>query len=468
MVTSVKLGTPQKKAPQTCLQDCSLIAAAFERACYHDTTEESVFAPMYKQLENTKNFSGTAQIALSSYLVSPVSKTVDDLTSLGQGTVNIGTSEVPGGSLTSVSVGNNTKDYLSDLLGDTASNWLSNCIPCGDRILSLLELHPSLDFLGALRADVLARLKFITDMMSLLKNFDVYADYCKFFNILGEMCTADLAKLIVMFMALIYDLIPKQDEFGGMLSGLIGPIFMPVLTMITSLLDQLSLIVLSPIDCMIDHINAQIHKLYIQLDPQNPLQEMSGGLAELNKAIEQGKERIQQKLEFYIGQIKKLLEEEMAANAAYLEVSLKKLNYIRLIAFIVAIILALSKGQMACLKDGKSPKEEEIDDFFTNFLNPNVPYTFRLDPDGNMVIDEQIPGYDDVYSSPTSDPQGTQVNIDPANLAGLPTSVAEKVIELGASLTSTAEIVIPCKLKTSPGESAKIDRWIKELTQQGT
>jgi hypothetical protein len=464
---SIKFGTPQKAAPQTCAQDCSLIANTFDKACHYATTEESVFAPIYRQLETSKNFSSAAQQGLQGYLVSPTSKAVSDLTTSTQEVVNIGTSEVPGGSVTSIGIGNSTKEYMSDLLSSDTMDWLADCIPCGDRILSLLELHPSLDFLGTLRADVTSRLKMLTDIINLLQNFDIYADYCKFFNVLGEMCVPDLQRLIVMFTALIMDEVPKFDANADMLRSLIGPIFMPILTMITSLLDQFALVILSPVDCMIDHIGAQIQKLYLQMDPKNPLQEMSNGLAELNKAITQGKEKIQEKLEFYIVQVKKLLEEEMTTSQHYLKVSLRKLNYIRLIVFIVAIILALSRGQLACLKDGKSPKEQEIDDFFSNFLNPNVPYSFRLDPDGNMVIDEQILGYDDVYNSPTIDPQGTQTNIDPELLGSLPTSTAEKVVELEAALTSPVEIKVPCKLKTNPGESAKIDMWIRELTQEG-
>jgi len=461
-----KLGTPQKDAPTTCVQDCSLITAAFERSCLYDTTEASVFAPLYRQLETTKNFSGAAQQSLDSYLVSPMSKTVSDLTELGQNTVNIGTSEFKGGSLTSIGVGKDFQNHMSDLLGSDTMDWLRDCIPCGDRILSLLELHPSLDFIEALRADILGRLGMLTDVLDMLNNFDIYSDYCIFFNILGEMCIPDLQRLIVMFMALIYNEIPNFDENIDMLRGLIAPIFMPLLMSITSLLDQFSLVILSPIDCIIDHINQQVHKLYLEIDPKNPLQSMSGGLAELNKSIADGKQKIVEKLDFYIGQIKKLLEDEMSANKMLIEISLRKLKYIRLISFIVGIMRALSRGQLACTKEGKSPKLAEIDDFFSNFLNPNVSYTFRVGPDGNLKIDEQIPGYDDVYNSPSSDPHGTQINIDREDLSSLPSVVSEKIAELSAGLTSPVKIIIPCRLKTTPEESAKIDKWMEELSEK--
>lgn len=459
MPDQITLGTPQKNAPNTCLQDCALIVQTFERAALHDTTEASVFAPMYKQLETTKTFAQTAQKALAGYTISPMDETLEDFTNATQGVVDIGTTEIKGGSLTSISVGNNIQDYLSDTLGSDVMDKLRDCIPCGDRLLSLLELHPSLDFLDALRADVLARFKLITDIIDMLRNFDIYADYCKFLDILGGMCIPDLQRLIIMFMALIMEEMPKFD--GDFLMTLIGPIFMPILTMITSLLDQFSLVILSPIDCIIDHINLQIHKLYLELDPENPLQEMSNGLAELNKAISDGKKKIQDKLEFYIGQAKKLLETEMIKNNEFLKVSLKKLNYLRMIAFVVAVILALSKGQLACSKDGESPKEEEIDNFFSNFLNPNLPVTFRLNPDGSMTIDETIPGYEDL-----DDDDVQQVVITPEEIAQLPSSISERVVELQASLTSPIKMTVPCKFKTPAGESAKIEAWIKELQEE--
>lgn len=455
----ILLGTPQQNAPQTCIQDCALIVSTFERAAFHDTTEASVFAPFFKQLETTKNFSSTVQQTLAGYQVSAMDKTLSDFQTMTQDVMNIGISEVKGGSLASVSVGDSAKDYLSDALGDDVMDRLKDCIPCGDRLLSLLELHPSLDFLEMLRADLLARFKLITNIIDMLRNLDIYADYCAFLNILSDMCIPDLQRLIIMFMALIMEEMPKLD--GDFLLALIGPIFMPILTMITSLLDQFSLVILSPIDCIIDHVNYQLHKLNLELDPENPLQEMSNGLAELNKAISDGKKKIQDKLEFYIGQAKKLLEDEMIKNQQLVKVSLKKLNYIRMITFIVAIILALSKGQMACSKDGESPKEEEIDNFFSNFLNPNLPYIFRLNPDGTLTIDEKIAGYEDLDSDDVK-----QAVIDPEDIAQLPESVSERVIELQTALTSSVQKTIPCKLKTEPGESAKIDMWIKDLNSE--
>jgi hypothetical protein len=254
---------------------------------------------------------------------------------------------------------------------------------------------------------------------------------------------------------------PKMD--ADLLKGLIAPIFMPILTVITSLLDQFSLVILSPIDCVIDHINSQIHKLHLEIDPKNPLQEMSNGLATLNKAIVDGKKKVQDKLEFYIGQAKKLLEEEAIENGKLLEISLKKLNYIRLIIFIVAIILALSRGELSCTKQGQSPKQAEIDSFFANFLNPNLPYTFRTDSEGNLTIDETDPDFNDAYIG-----VGDLVEIDGEDLSQLPSSITKKIIELQSALVSPIQTVVPCKLQTTPGESAKIDRWIKELSQTGS
>lgn len=450
----------------TCAQDCSLIAQTFERAAHYDTKEESAFAVLSRNIENTKIISQVAQTSLAGYLISSSSTSANQLTSLMSDSVSVSSTEVDGGSLASVSVGEGVKSLLSDALGEDVMDKLKECIPCGDRIISLLELHPSLDFLSALQEDVERRLGILNDILDMLRNYDIYSDYCELLDILGDMCIPDLQRIIALLVSLIMFRAPKKDMFISLLRSLIGPLFAPILLGITSLLDQFSLILLSPLDCIIDHINLQIQKVHLKLDPKSPLSKMNNGLAELNKAIQDAKEEVQEKLEWYINQVKKVLGDEVMGSGEYVKLNLEKLKFLRLISFIVAIISAIGKGRSICSKDGRSPTSQELDEFINNFLNPNVNYSLRVDLDGNLIIDEQFSGYDDVFQSPSSKGgAGIQLNIDGDELDALPDAIQDRVRVLQGGLVDPIHIVAPCRLKTSEGDAGKIESWIEDLSK---
>lgn len=466
----------QGDSKNTCMGDCSLIASTFERSANYDTTEASVFAPFYRQADITKNFSIAAQSSLGSYLLTSTSTTAG-LEAMAGEMAQAGTKEVPAAALVSSTIAAakasaaGMMPSVTDLLGQSVMDRLKDCIPCIDRIMSLAELHPSLDLLGILRADVFLRLKLLNDLMSLLKNFDIYADYCDLLSMLGGMCIIDLQRLIALFYALLSFNAPKMDIFIGLLRGLIAPIFMPIMLGITTMLDQFALVVLSPIDCIIDNINFSIMKAKrLKMRPVAETAEdaavalkdtLGSGMETLKEKIEKAKGEIQDKLEFYTQQIKKLLIDETSMGGAFIEFGLNKLGYIRLIAFMTALISALSKGQLACSREGRSPSADELDNFFANFLNPNIPYTLKVDPEGTLTVSDINPQYSEINLSEVG--LGNAVDIFAEDT--LPEDIAVQVASLHQAITSKENVVVPCTLKTSSSESDKIRSWIEELNR---
>ena len=446
---------------KTCLEDCTLICNTFEKSAHADPKEEAVFATIARELETTRSFANNIQKIVQSYIQTPVSSTTTQQDAITQfetltgDTTNIGTKEFDGGQLTDLSIGDTKLSVPDSTFGSDLQDWARDCIPCGDRLLSLVEVFPSLDFIAALRADILARLDIINDVIGMLNNFNIYSDYCELMSLLSFMCIPDLQRLIALLMSLIAFDIPKFDGMIDIIKGLIAPIFMPIIMSITALLDQFSLVVLSPIDCIIDHINLQLKKLNTELSSDSPLHELSSGIAMLNKGILEAKEAVQEKLAFYINNAKALLSETAGGGSAYIKISIRKLQFVRMIAFIVAIITAINKGQLACAKEGRSPSVSEIDNFFNNFLNPNIPYNVSIDNNGNILIDNVIPHA----------PATLTIEAEDAVSAPDFNTVEEKVNDLKSRVVEYTQISIPCTMKTKPGESDKINKWIQELNK---
>ena len=445
---------PDKLDFGTCDQTCALICQTFERGSHNTYKEPAIFATMNRMLENMDSFASVAQESLTGYLRQPAQP--ENNTS--------GTTVQTDETLQGVKIENIDVSTAGESFGKNLLDWMKNCIPCGARILALLELHPNIDLLGGLEADLKGRLSILSDLANLLSNIDMYADFCSLLSLLNFMCIPDLQRLIAMFVALLTQIAFEMDGLIGLLQALIAPLFAPILMSITSLLDQFVLTVLSPVDCIITAIDEQLQKIDFDVaaagtrglkeGTSNLKEGLKGGLAELNQNVIDAKNHIKQKLEFYIDQVKAMLGELGFGDAAYLKISLKKLTLIRLIAFIVAVITAIAKGQQAC-SPGKNPEASELDNFFSNFLNPNSSFSMSVDEDGNLHMDEKIPLLNDpnVFQF-----EGKSI-INP--------ELAQQINSTAVALSRSAEVKIPCKLETETGDVEKVNRWISELDSTG-
>jgi hypothetical protein len=440
------------------LQDCSLIASAFERAAHSIPTEAAAFATVSRSVQNSKTFGRAAETSLQSYLKPP--ETPDSTREDGA----VGRTDQHLESFNFGASGSISQEDFSKKMIDL----LKNCIPCSLRINAYLELHPKLDLLAALEIDLLGRLKLLGNVGKMLKNFDIYGDLCELLNLLSFMCIPDLQRIIATLMALLILDVPSLDGLVGLLQGLIAPLFAPVLQGLTGLLDQFNLLVVSPLDCVIDAIKEQMQKLGLELDPSSPLVELNSGLGELNNQIVEAKQIIQARLDFYINQMKKLLGELSFGDAAYLQFSLKKLKIIRMVGFVVGIISAITKGHDACSSQGKPPQKSELDNFFDTFLNPNQPFNLYMDEEGVLQIEEDIPGFLDAVNPPTeAEPLpnfGDVFKFEGEDLVN--PQVAQQQAETADSLLQPASASIRCNLNPPTVDQAEqINQWIRELNQ---
>jgi hypothetical protein len=230
------------------------------------------------------------------------------------------------------------------------------------------------------------------------------------------------------------------------------------MNMITSLLDQFSQLVIGPLKCVIDLINITLRSRSLETGLyQNPginnstTTQIGGGLNQLNGMLLSSIATIERKTAFYMAQMKALLGELGTGDTAYLAAKLRVLNLVRMIAFIIAIILALSKGHSAC-DSTKTPEQDEINNFFQNFLNPQTNANLYIDPNGQLQIDSGTP----------------LPNIENMlQLKGQPLIAPELIQTIQQGLT-TPTIKLPCKL-TAPSseEASKLNHWIEELNNLG-
>ena len=331
---------------------------------------------------------------------------------------------------------------------------LQECIPCGARIIALLELHPNVDLLATLENDLKAKLEMLTGLTSLLNNLDIYRDYCAMLELLNFMCIPDLQRLLALMMALLAESTLELDGLIGLLQSLVAPMFTPIFMGIVSLLDQLALNVLSPVDCIIDALNAQGQKLGLEVKPGKEIQEIQGGIAELKKAIIEGKQHLQNKLQIYIEQLGALIGEGGTGDISYLKASLKKLTYLRLAGFIKAFIVAISKGQNVCSRDkGKGPSE--LDVFFNDYLSPGAPFNFIVDDNGKLTIKEKDKNLDDSLSKFAVVGEFEETSVVNEEISTL-------IQETRQAINSSIQFDVPCKFKATE-DTATINKWIEEL-----
>jgi hypothetical protein len=473
---------PKKVSLGTDMQDCALIAKTFERGAHSTHTEAAVFATLNRSVENMKSFATAASDTVNSYLMNPediaknATKQASDLVSSANvstgGGGSSGSSAATDGILQGLNMGKeeDKTSTLTDSFGETLLDFAKDCIPCGDRLMAFLELHPHVDLLGALEDNLTASLQLLSDIGGLLNNFDIYADFCALLDALKFMCIPDLQRIIALFTAMLILDIPKLDGLIGMIQVLIQPIFMPIFQAITSLLDQFSSLVVSPIDCIIDALIQQMNKINISVpktkftpsfkvtsqEGQDKLKEIQGeinsGLKELTLAIQEGKETIQAELDFYIEEIKALLGETTGSGGIHLRLSLRKLKLIRMVSFIIAIITAISKGHASCSNTGKTPQASEIDGFFKDFLSPNSPFDMYVDEEGQIVIEEQgdplLAKGENVFQFKGED------------------FISPEVAEVTKTLSDPIRAVIPCRFETTSEDVTKVNRWIEELSKE--
>jgi hypothetical protein len=245
------------------LRDNHLISKTFEKGANACLTEESCFAVLTNSLSTTRTLSTVISDQMSSGIVNPEDIDADSKPSLPSEETKKDPSAVE---VFANKIGQNFAPG-----GDKAGGILnSECIPCGVRIKFPTELDVkkiasdfSKQMAAAMRAwltRALAQIKQIIDMFS---NFDKYnIDLCSLLKFLNDfICIPDLTAMIAALMALLMDV---SFELNGIIDGilsLIMPLFAPFLINLMDVLQAYILMVLKPIECIIDSIQNMLGKL---------------------------------------------------------------------------------------------------------------------------------------------------------------------------------------------------------------
>lgn len=446
------------------VQDCALIANVYERGAHSTPTEAAVFATFSRALQNKKQFAAAAANSLTSYLQSPAesaSKSLQQAGSLSSTVVPNGTSAPGTQNLQSLDLTGGKTVSFGDSFGNHLLDYAKNCIPCNLRLNAFLELHPNLDLLNSLGLHIKDSLSFINGLLDLLNNFDAFGDFCSLLNLLSFMCIPDLQRIIATLMALFLMKAPTLDGLIGLLQALIAPMFAPLLMSITALLDQFIQLVTGPLQCVLTVINTQLKSRSLEIGyyakpgtNNDTATQVGGGLAVLNAQLTEAILAIKNKMAFYTSQVKALLGELGGGDTAYLQAKTQALMLVRLISFITAIIVALSKGHTAC-DTSKTPEQSELDSFMQNFLSPQTPFNVWIDPDGKVHVDEKTP----MDITPLS-MDGNVVQFE-----GAPLISQETIQAITAKLVAPIHVTVPCKLKTEVGDIDKLNQFIAELNQ---
>ncbi|RLC08700.1 MAG: hypothetical protein DRI24_22960, partial [Deltaproteobacteria bacterium] len=374
---------PSKINFGTCMQDCILITQTYERAAHATASESAVFATLSRSVQNSIAFSETAQESLKTYLQVPQEASAEQAKQASDFASSV-VPEPPGSkgesaptqhSMQSLNMGDTKSATHGESFGDQLLNWARECIPCEFRVISLAEITAHTDLLEILQADLYARLKILIDIGKLLGDFDSYGDFCDLINMLSFMCIPDLQRIIALLMSLLMLEMPELDGLIGMLQSLVMPIFSPILMTLSTLLDQFVRMVTDPMECIIDALNLQRRKLEFDAPGETSTEKLAHGLSDgigaLTGFLDEAKAKIEDKIQFYLGELRAMLQDLNGGDAGYLLASVRKLQIVRFTAFVAAIIRAMAQGHSAC-NPHKTAEAQEIDNFFNSYVNPNA------------------------------------------------------------------------------------------------
>lgn len=250
--SSPKISLPEIENPIQ-FQDCNIIVKTYEKGCHASMTEASVFAPFTSQLDFIQNMSSTISNQIDSYSTEKINENNDKSFS----------------------------DFLSKLFPDNLDASLSlqgdvefglldsECIPCGLRINFNEELgiKVAITDIGAYMLEVMEAwlnkaLSQIRNLIDMFKNLDQYIDICTFLDFFKNfVCIPDLAKILAVLAALMMDLSFELNAIVDFAISLIVPLFIPFLTNLLDSLMKYVLLIIQPIECIIDSIQNLLSKL---------------------------------------------------------------------------------------------------------------------------------------------------------------------------------------------------------------
>jgi hypothetical protein len=529
---------PEKIKFGTDLQDSALIAQTFERGAHYTPKEVAVFATLNRHLENYRHISKNTSNMLKSYVMVPENSVSQQMEAsikasqdAGAEIPDAGTADPKDGQAFAQSLGMDSFEQStgdSDNFGDKFSKWLSDCIPCDLRIGSWLELNPNIDLGNILRAGLSGMLDFLNGLGNLLRNLDVFGDFCALMDLFNFTCIPDLQRILLLLATLLAFEMPKIDGLIGLVQALIAPLFSPILTAIMGLFDQFILLVANPLECIVDAINQQLEKLprsdnpffpqkevvtnpetgyrevkttpgtvsglaqtfgasdetfrsivekeekavalkeeWVDAPTQSAVESISAvsqgvgeGLSVLKGFISDTIAMLKEKLRFYLADLQSLLGDMASVDASYIAMSLRKMQIIRLISFITALITALASGNIGFCKGGGTAAEaHEIDNFYNNYLGPNNSFNVTVDEQGNLNFREKDDRLVEQHKKALPNRENV-FEFEGKDLA------SQQIREVATVLSEPVQVTKPCRLEVTATEAETLNRYISELNEQ--
>lgn len=305
------------------LQDCMSITKAFEKAAAHSVTEESTFALMNPILSGIRAQSSSLISSLDSEMEryevkqdidnndkaesAAVVANVPGLAGLEAGQSNSlesGDISPPQSSIQQAGLFNAVKNSTGENIKGSTINVIDKvmdvtCIPCKDRIHILAELNAKQMFLGIggelaqSRNDWMTRqFSQLREMMKFFSSGSEFFDICKLREFFMDfVCPGDFAKILSALMALMMKLAFEITSVFDLILGLVGPLILPILTNMINLLEEYMLLIIKPIECIIESIQKMTSKfdygtLFSSVDKFKVGLGPNTGLNENSRAVE--------------------------------------------------------------------------------------------------------------------------------------------------------------------------------------
>lgn len=272
---------PNQAENPMAFSDCMTITKAYERSAAFATTEEAVFAMLTPTLQTmigqtnsmVKQIDSAKSISTVKGLVEQIGNEVNAATT--GATALIAAVQPPGMSSDALAQSSPGEPILTDFVpvspeGEREWDRIfdSKCIPCGLRLNFSAQALDAFANLGdALWGQMLAWLqemiRQIQTILDFFKNLgSSERDLCAFINFICEfVCLPDLMKILALLSALLLKLSIEFSSLFDIILSLIGPLIQPLLSGLVSMIHQAIMMIVKPIECIIDAIVAMLRKL---------------------------------------------------------------------------------------------------------------------------------------------------------------------------------------------------------------
>jgi hypothetical protein len=283
----------------------------------------------------------------------------------------------------------------SDNVGDAAKTLIADCIPCSERVVTLLSMNPLEDLWNTLKQMYGMARQYILDLFDLLFGntaVEFFADFCDLLQFLNFMCTPDLIRMATVLTKLASKYAMKLGEIS--LNDLLGSLLGGSLAPLLALYDKYTQLILAPIECVVDSIDAELQKSdvgqvqaiftssgpgerSIELDAEGISKSTSGALKSLRQYIKAASDEVETELEQINTDIRDYLNLQTESDKEMFDLNHHIEMLMRHVGLIKAILQALQQGVIVC-----GPEAEDLDNFLVNYVAPSF--------DLNIVVQDNV------------------------------------------------------------------------------